>query len=244
MSSMKPYRHGCSIGLLLLAALSARGQVGEQLHDFSIGANGGINLSQISFTPKISQHYLMGPTAGLTLRYTSERYFGILCAFQAELNLNRVGWKEDIHAQNNEKLPDTYERELTYVSLPILAHLGFGRKDRGAKGYLVAGPQLSLLIQDREKRSGTWTTLSDGTPNRTNNVVQQYGKKVENKFEYGITAGLGCELSSKIGHFMLEGRYYLGLSNLYGNSKTDPFAESGQRTIVAKITYLFDVSKR
>ena len=43
---------------------------------------------------------------------------------------------------------------------------------------------------------------------------------------------------------MIEGRYYLGLSNLYGNSKTDPFAESGQRTIVAKITYLFDVLKR
>ena len=132
---MKFYiRHCCSIVLLLLAALSAHGQVGEQLHDFSIGVNGGINLSQISFTPKINQTYLMGPTAGLTLRYTSERYFGILCAFQAELNLNRTGWKEDIYAQNNEKLPDKYERELTYVSLPILASLGFGRKDRGAKG--------------------------------------------------------------------------------------------------------------
>ncbi len=242
---MKFYiRHCCSIVLLLLAALSAHGQVGEQLHDFSIGVNGGINLSQISFTPKINQTYLMGPTAGLTLRYTSERYFGILCAFQAELNLNRTGWKEDIYAQNNEKLPDKYERELTYVSLPILASLGFGRKDRGAKGYLVAGLQVSLLVKDREKRSETWTTLANGTPNRINNVVQQYGKKVENKFEYGITAGLGFELSSKVGHFMIEGRYYLGLSNLYGNSKTDPFAESGQRTIVAKITYLFDVLKR
>lgn len=229
---------------LLTAIIPATAQVGDQLHEFSLGVNGGVNLSQIAFTPKVNQKYLVSPTAGLTLRYTSERYFGIYCAFQAEVNFNRTGWKEDIFSQNNEKLDDTYERQLTYISVPILANLGLGNKDRGVKGYFVAGPQVSLLLSDKEQRSATWTTLRDGTPNRINNVVEQYGRKVENKFEYGITAGLGCEFSSKAGHFMVEGRYYMGLSNLYGNAKTDPFAQSGQRTIVTKITYLFDIFKR
>lgn len=178
------------------------------------------------------------------MRYTSERYYGILCAFQAEINFSKVGWTEDIYSQNNEKLEDTYQRDLTYISVPILANLGFGKKDHGFKGYFVAGPQVRYLIDDKEKRSETWTTTYGGYPDRMNGVVAQYGKKAENKFEYGITAGLGCEFSSKIGHFMLEGRYYMGLSNLFGNAKTDPFAQSGQRTITAKVTYMIDLSRK
>ena len=67
---------------------------------------------------------------------------------------------------------------------------------------------------------------------------------VENKVDYGISAGLGLEFSHpKVGHFLLEGRYYYGLGNLYGNSKRDYFAISNQQTIMVKLSYLFDVFK-
>lgn len=233
-----------TILLATTASLLATAQVGEQYHDFSIGVNGGVNISKIAFTPKISQKYKVSPVIGVTMRYTSERYYGMLCAFQAEINFSKTGWMEDIYSQQNEKLDDTYQRDLAYISVPFLANLGFGRKDHGFKAYIVAGPQVSYLIKDTEKRSETWTITSGGFPDRMNNVVAQYGKKVENKFEYGITAGLGGEISSKIGHFMIEGRYYMGLSNLFGNAKTDPFAQSGQRTIVVKATYLIDLFKK
>ncbi len=49
------------------------------------------------------------------------------------------------------------------------------------------------------------------------------------------------ELHTKIGHFMLEGRYYYGLSDIYGNSKKDVFSRSNNGTIVAKLSYLFDI---
>ena len=230
---------------LIIAAASffgLRAQVSEQRHDLSLGVNAGYILNKVSFTPKINQKFYTAPTFGVTMRYTSERYYGMYCAFQSEINYHRTGWKENIYSSTNEPLPDTYHRDLSYIQVPILANLGFGRYDKGIKGYLVAGPQLSYLLSDKEVRSETWTSIQGAYPDRMNNIFSQYGLKVENKFEYGITAGLGAELTTRAGHFLVEGRYYMGLSNLFGNAKTDPFARSSNGSIVAKVTYLFDVS--
>lgn len=228
--------------ILALLPLAAMAQVGEQKHDFCLGVNGGIVLNKVGFTPKINQTFHVGPLGGLTMRYTSERYLGMYCAFQAELNYASLGWTEDIYSSTNQKLPDTYKRNLSYVQLPIMAHLAFGKYTDGFKGYFVAGPQFGYLIGDKEKQSETWTTMSSGRPDRMNNVISQYGLGAENKFEYGITAGLGGEMTTQYGHFLLEGRYYMGLSNVFNNSKKDPFPKSNNSTIVFKVTYLFDVS--
>jgi hypothetical protein len=44
-----------------------------------------------------------------------------------------------------------------------------------------------------------------------------------------------------VGHFILEGRYYYGLGDIYGNSKSDYFGRSNFGQIVIKMTYLFDL---
>lgn len=75
-------------------------------------------------------------------------------------------------------------------------------------------------------------------------MYEQYGKLMDRKFDYGITAGLGVELNTKVGHFMIDGRYYFGLSDVFNNGKKDLFARSAHGTIIAKVTYLFDVNKR
>ena len=67
---------------------------------------------------------------------------------------------------------------------------------------------------------------------------------VENKFDYGIAAGMGLEWSHpKMGHFLLEGRYYYGLGDIYGNSKRDFFGRSNLNNIVVKLTWLMDVKR-
>lgn len=228
--------------ILALLPLTSRAQVGEQKHDLCLGINGGIALNKVGFTPKINQTYHMGPTAGITMRYTSERYLGMYCAFQAELNYSSLGWKEDIYSSTNEKLPDTYQRNLTYIQMPIMAHLSFGKYTKGFRGHFIAGPQFGYLIGDVEKQSEIWTTMSSGRPDRMNSITSQYGLKAENSFEYGITAGLGGELTTSLGHFILEGRYYMGLSNVFNNSKKDPFPKSNNSTIMIKVTYLIDVT--
>ena len=68
-------------------------------------------------------------------------------------------------------------------------------------------------------------------------------RKIENKFDYGITGGAGLELRTNIGNFLVEGRYYYALSDFYKNTKKDYFARSAHSTIVVKMTYLFDLKK-
>jgi hypothetical protein len=77
---------------------------------------------------------------------------------------------------------------------------------------------------------------------RTSQVIAQDTMAVEKKFDYGIAGGIGLEFSHrKLGHFMIEGRYYYGLGNIYGNSKSDYFGRSNFGQIVIKATYLFDL---
>jgi hypothetical protein len=79
---------------------------------------------------------------------------------------------------------------------------------------------------------------------RTSKTVRQETMPIEKKFDYGIAAGLGVELSlRRLGHLLVEGRYYFGLGNIYGNSKRDYFAKSNDYNIVIKATYLFDIVK-
>ncbi len=221
---------------LLLAALSARGQVGEYRSDFAVGVSGGYVLNKVSFTPTIKQNFHTGYMGGLTLRYTSERYYGLMCAIQAEVNYAQLGWRELI-----ETSEDTYERTLTYVQIPLLARLAFGREHRGVCGFLVLGPQVGYLIGDKDKRGGQWS--NETLALRPNGIVEQYALPVQKKFEYGLTGGLGLEVNTKVGHFLLEGRYYYALSDIFNNAKGDAFSRSANGAIVAKVSYLIDLKK-
>lgn len=236
--------------LLLCLALGVFGfggvkaQVGEYRSDLVIGFNAGVALNTISFDPSIKQKMHVGPNAGLTIRYTCEKYFKTYCALQVELNYAQLGWKEEIFNSKNEPLPDTYVRHQHYVQLPLLAHLAWGREKQGFMGYLVAGPQVGFCVGEASERSDIWTVGADGLPDRPNNMSAQYDMPIENKFDYGITAGIGVELSTRAGHILLEGRYYYALSDIYGNSKKDVFGRSAHGTLMAKVSYLFGVGKK
>lgn len=217
---------------------AAKAQVGEYRNALALGVNGGYVLNKVSFDPTIKQSYHGGASMGLTLRYTCEKYFKVLCALQFEANYAQLGWKEFIETSN-----DTYSRTVNYIQVPFLARLGFGREEKGVMGFLVLGPQVDFYLNDRDKRGGEWS--SETLASRPNHVTQQYDLPIQNTFEYGITGGLGLEVNTRhAGHFMIEGRYYYGLSNMFHDGKSDPFGRSANGTIVAKATYLFDLFRR
>lgn len=221
---------------LLTSSLAA--QVGELRDEIAVGFNGGYNLSSVDFSPTIKQGLQPGYTGGVTLRYTTEKYFSLICAAQLELNFAQRGWNETIDDGSN----NTYRRTTNYVEIPFFAHLGWGKEERGMQFFVNAGPQIGLYLSDREFYGFTLEEPWD-TSNRPNNLTAQYGKEVENTLEYGIAGGLGMELKTGIGNFILEGRYFFGLSDMYGNSKADPFGRSANTTITTKITYLIDIIK-
>ncbi len=231
------------VWLLVTVYTCATAQIGEARSAIAIGGNAGISMNSISFDPTIKQTQHMGPTMGLTLRITSEKYFKTLCALQIEVNYARLGWKEDIRSSADEPLPDTYSRELNYLQLPLLARLGWGRERRGLMGYFLVGPQVGYCFRETSSRSDVWTLNSEGNPDRPNSMYSQYDMPIDHKLDYGITGGAGLEVNTAIGHFMLDGRYYYGLSDIYANGKKDVFSRSNHGTISVKLSYLIDIRK-
>ncbi len=230
-------RHLIPLLALLLCSVRTQAQVGEHRSDFAIGVNGGYALNRISFNPTIKQNFHGGSTFGVTVRYTCEKYFQVYCALQAEINYAKLGWKELI-----EYSDDTYSRDMNYIQIPLFARLAMGRERGGFQGYLLLGPQVGFCINEKEHKSGAWNDYTLST--RPNGITKQYDLEVENRFEYGIAGGLGGEFSTKSGHRIgIEGRYFYGLSDIFGNSKKDFFGRSNNGTIYAKISYLFDLIK-
>ena len=233
--------------LLFSCATVASAQIGQHRNDFSIGVNGGYTLSNVGFTPKVTQSLLGGTTAGLSWRYVCEKYFSTICSIYGEVNYTQMGWKERILTTDNQPvinavsgLPEQYSRTLNYLQVPVFAHLAWGKEHSGMQFFFQLGPQFGYLLS--EKTITNFNFKDRNTADRSNVVCAQDTMAVENKFDYGIAAGAGIELSvRRVGHFLLEGRYYYGLGNIYGGSKRDYFSKSNNSSIVVKLTYLFDV---
>ena len=239
----------CIISLLMLFPLSSLAQVGEHRNDLAIGVNGGYMLSNVGFVPKVNQTFHGGYTGGMSLRYVCEKYFNSICSIYAELNYAQMGWKEDILDREDQPVineetqqAESFSRTLNYVQLPIFARLGWGREQKGVQFFFQAGPQLGYYLSDKVTKN--FELDKRNSWKRANDEVHQDTMAVENKLDYGIAAGIGMEYSfPKLGHFMLEARYYYGLGNIYKDTKRDYFGKSNNSSIIVKLTYLFDLKK-
>jgi hypothetical protein len=250
--------------LFALLPLSVAAQVGQFRKDFAIGVNGGYVLSNVAFTPKVPQDMLGGFTFGITGRYTCEKYFSSICAIVGEMNFAQIGWKEKILTLTDEPVPLLtdpsqnlrYTRKISYLQVPVLARLGWGRERNGFQGFFQVGPQIGFFLSDKAEtnfdvRDPAFNPNPDQSGklspdyqygNRASQVVAQDSMAVENKVDYGVAFAVGLEFSNrKVGHFIVEGRYYYGLGNLYGSTKRDYFGSSNFGNIIVKFTYLFDI---
>ncbi len=197
----------------------------------SIGGKAGTAFSSIAFSPDVKQSMLMGYMAGVTFRYTEEKYFGLI----AELNIEQRGWKE-----NFEEHPFAYERKLTYIQLPLLTHIYFGNDK--FKGFVNLGPEVGYMIgEDISANFNYENPLA--IPNfPLNRMTEQLYTPVKNKFDYGISGGVGMEFFiNKRNSLLLEGRYYFGLGSIYSDSKRDTFSASRGTSIMISLGYMFRI---
>lgn len=237
------------VALSVCSFTTVQAQIGEHRSDFAIGANGGYVLSKVGFTPTVQQKQHGGITGGVSLRYVCEKYFKTICSVYAEVNYAKVGWIEDIlDIENNAVLISgtgealKYQRDITYIQIPVFAHLAWGREERGFNFFVNLGPQIGIYLNESTTTNFDETTSTEN--DRVSNITAQYDMPVEKKLDYGIAAGAGMEYSiPKVGHFLLEGRYYYGLGNIYGSSKKDYFGKSNFGQIVVKASYLFDITR-
>lgn len=217
---------------VLLIAFCTKGQTHYVPH-VSVGGHAGMTLSEMAFSPSVRQAFVGGVTLGGSFRYAEERHVGLV----AELNLSQRGWKESF----DEGYDFQYSRHLTYIELPIMTHIFFG--SRTFKCIINLGPQFGYMIADNISSNFDYEDPSSvpGFPTHNRNTAQM-GLEVKNRFDYGITAGLGFEFYvNKKNSIYLEGRYYYGLGNIYPSSKKDIFSASRATSIAVTLGYNFRI---
>lgn len=224
--------------LLLILGLSAcyiQGQTKDFKPGWDIGVGFGPTFATVDFqtgknyerlTTKNRQQFY----GGLAIRYISEKNLG----FILEVNYSQQGWEEDFKTEEVKDKQFFHSHQLNYLEVPFLTHIYFGNKVRFVFNL---GPKLSYLLSENEEMNDALKQyLANGEAN-SYTVTHQYFRKADRKIDYAIMAGLGIELRTGIGNFMLEGRYTFGLGDIYNNSKADYFTRSANRVIGAKLTY-------
>lgn len=207
------------LSLLIAISFSAFAQNSSFQPEWAFGINGGPTFSKMRFSPSISQTNLLQYSGGVTVRYISENHFGI----QGELNYSMRGW-EDL---TDDIFLNKYHRSLTYLELPLMTHLYFHMGKRMRVVFNV-GPQIAYNLSEKWEME-----LYNGSEAR-----EYYELPIQRKFDYGVKGGIGFELRTGVGSFVLEGRYYFGLSDIFNNKKKDYFAASSHQVLGINLTYL------
>jgi hypothetical protein len=222
------------IGLMaLLFCQAVMGQENTFQKEWAFGVNGGVTLSKVRFFPTFPQDILQQGAGGISVRYVSEKYFGI----HAELNYSFCGWKERSDTLVN---PGKYSRSLTYLELPVMTYIYF---DLGKRVRLVflAGPQIGYNLGEKELERTIIQPPNITQEEQDTKIRKYYNQKIQRPLNYGITGGMGFELRTGIGSFILDGRFYFGLSDMFRNTRSDYFQSSANQVIGIKASYLFSI---
>lgn len=225
------------IFLLLLQAgfICAQGPFHREL---SVGVGGGVNFSNVNFLPKVYQNMKVGMHGGMSIRWITEKNLGLI----AEINYAQQGWNEDLPFIDEEAANPVryvYKRTINTAELPFLTHIYFG-SDR-VRFFINVGPKIGYVVSE-----STSQNINGANIPSTEDVVyvtEQHDMPVERKFDWGLCGGPGVELRTGIGCFLLEGRYYYALGDLYGNLKKDYFPKSSQQVISVKLSYHFTIKR-
>lgn len=215
--------------MLLMAVLTALPGLGQTHYEAqtSLGVHGGVNLSQVMFSPSIRQKFLPGANAGINFRYTEEKHFG----FIIEANFEQRGW-----AENFDDAPFTYSRTINYVQIPFMSHIYFGRRH---KFFINLGPSVSFKVGDSVMSNFDYSDVSS-VPDFPVHTSQQYGYPTKGTVDFGISGGLGGELGITSKHSIyLEARYYFGIANVLPAGRTDHFKSSNPMALSISLGYWF-----
>ncbi len=202
------------VAFVVLFLPFASGQNNKFKPETYIGLSAGPAGSMVFFKPTVKQDYLLAYQGGLMFRYISEKHLGI----QLELNYAQRGWSE---------VDGAFDKKLDYIELPFLSHFYLGNK---AKFFFNIGPQLGYMLHE----SSTNTGIA---------AAHQQKTAIQNRFEYGLSAGFGLQFQIKKQAFQLETRGNFAASDIFSNKKTEYFGNSNLITASVTLGWLMQVNK-
>lgn len=198
--------------------------------DFALGVKGGMTLSEMGWQPSVQQSFTPGTTFGIVARYTEEKHFGII----GELNITQTGWAEKFDSDS----PLAYSRHFTYLQLPVMTHIYFGRER--FKGFVNLGPQVGYMIGNHISANFNYTDATSVANWPANHRSEQLAMEPQRKVDYGIVGGLGAEMRMARKHSILvEARFYFGIANVFAAGRSATFGASRNLNFAFTAAYLF-----
>lgn len=205
---------------ILLSIPDTWAQQDKVIPSTHLGVHTGWNLCYTNFIPTIGQEIYAANNTGLVFRHVRDPRVGL----QLEVNFAHKGWIE-----KRDTVSD-YRRVMQTIDFPALAVFVFGK--RKVKLAFSIGPYLSYRRKETERLN-----LADSSSFRS-----YYLKPLENKWEFGLMAGLGLEWHSRIGIFALRGSYHYGLSNLFPLNVPEFYYENSRMQMInAGILYMVNL---
>jgi hypothetical protein len=205
---------------------------GMLMAQFSVGLQGGANLSRMDFTNNQDYRfteidYQQGFTAGLVLQFLGEKHTGV----QAEFNYSRRGWVEN-DTTGAEYF--RYRNTMDYLEMPILSHINIG--GGRFRGIFNIGPYLGYALN----RKITTENVDRGTEQTEDYAFES---KRDNQFDFGLLVGGGIEYRFSFGKISAEARYTIGLGDI-NKQKVFQSELSQFRIISVLVRYTIPLSKR
>lgn len=177
---------------------------------WNVGLKGGVNITWINYDARfnqkiVEQDFKMGYMGGLTFQYFNQPNIGI----QMEVLYIQKGFKTKLDTLENIQ----YERTIDYLSLPMLMHAYIGKKKFNMS--ILLGPFISYALASNEIYT---------EDNESNRQDYEWNREIDNRFEFGIQAGLAFRNSFSFGIIELEGMFSFGLTSIYkwGAVNSDP----------------------
>ena len=177
---------------------------------WNVGLKGGVNITWMNYDARfnqdnVEQEFKMGSMGGLTFQYFNQPNIGI----QMDVLYIQKGFKTKLDTVENIQ----YERTIDYLSIPLLMHAYIGKKKFNMS--IMLGPYISYALTSNEIY--TENDISDKED-------YVWNRDIDNRFEFGLQAGLAFRNTFSFGIIQLEGMYCFGLTSIYkwGAVNSDP----------------------
>jgi len=199
----------------------------------SIGVKAGRTFSSLILEnvridlgdPDIPQENEQGLVGGFIFRHFIQEHVGL----QVELNVNQRGWRELNDTIPRFRMP-IQSTTLTYLEIPFMTNIYLGK--RKTRYFVNLGVNPGYLL----------STSEEFRASREDEITYRINDENEETAFVGILGGLGVNRKTPVGHFQVELRYNLGVTNIFDKDFSPDLPDRSQvQTIEIYLAYLFEL---
>ena len=235
---MKRFFVTALVFICFCTALLAQEVSKKEPSKFTVGIFGGLNIPKLTDNSNnpLSKGY--GSRLGAAFGFTSSYSFNQKFSLRTDLLYSSEGGKRDgmqaftEASSYNPSFPaGTYlyadfntKTILNYLELPVMAKYSFPTKS-ALKFYVDLGPYLGYLLNAKQVNSGNSYIYYAGNP--VTSSAQSFDSTASvtgsiNRFNVGITGGIG------MAHKLCSGNVFLDVRGAYGLINIQKYSEDGK----------------